>query len=135
MYNIALDTEFKNNQWNFINCKYEDGYLISTDKVFGIEQELILPDITKLYFRILYKAINKEILNIKIGIQNNDILEINEKLIKDNKNNFISIIDDAKQEKIKLHIIFESTILDNKVEIKEPLLLNLKQLHKATWVK
>lgn len=135
-FNLLLESDFTSlNRWKFTNCKYENGYLISNDKVFGIEQELILPDITKLYFRVLYQAFNPELFDVKIGIQNNDLLEVNEKLIKKGKEDFISLVDTAKQEKIKLRIIFESSIKENKVLIKEPLLINLEQLHKSTWVK
>lgn len=135
-FNLLLESDFTSlNRWKFTNCKYENGYLISNDKVFGIEQELILPDITKLYFRVLYQAFNSELFDIKIGIQNNDLLEVNEKLIIKDKEDFISLVDTAKQEKIKLKIIFESSIKENKVLIKEPLLINLEQLHKSTWVK
>ena len=135
-FNLLLESDFESlNRWKFTNCKYENGYLISNDKVFGIEQELVLPDINKLYFRVLYKALNKELFDIKIGIQSNDLLEVDEKLIIENKETYISLVGKPKQEKIKLKIIFESSIEQNKVLIKEPLLINLEQLHKSTWVK
>ena len=49
-YNVLFDTQFKNehHNWKYVNCSYKDGYLISRKKVFGIEQEIVLPDITKL---------------------------------------------------------------------------------------
>ncbi len=134
-YNLLLDTQFKNNFWKFHNCKYEDGYLISTDKVFGIEQELVLPNPTKLYFRINYRTENISIGNIKIGIQNGDTLGINTRTPKLRKNQYISVIDKAEEEKIKLHIIFESNIKTNKVYIEKPILIDLNNIHKVTWVK
>ncbi len=134
-YNLLLDTSFKNNNWKFINCEYKNGYLYSTESIFGIEQELILPDPTKLYFRCKYKIENIDIKEVKIGIQINDILYIDKKTPKLQKEQLISVIDDVKQEKIKLHIIFESTIKTNIVEIKEPLLVNLNLLHKSTSLK
>lgn len=134
-YNLLLDTEFKTNQWKFINCKYEDGILTSHYKVFGIEQELVLPDPTKLYFRVNYITDNISIKEVKIGIQNEDNLNINRKTPKLRKRQSISVIDEAKQEKIKLHIIFESNVDINRVQIEKPLLCDLNYLGKSTWLK
>ena len=133
--NLLLDTQFKNNNWNFINCTYENGKLISTNKVFGIEQDLILPDPTKLYFRFKYLVEDKNIKEIKIGIQNKDVLHIDKKFPKINKWQYISLIDYAKQEKVKVHIIFESDKDVNEVYIKEPMLVDLHHLHRSTWLK
>lgn len=136
MYNLLLDTKFTNvnNNWKFHNCKYENGYLISTGKVFGIEQELVLPEPTKLYFRCNYR-IENGIKEVKIGIQNTDILEIERKFPKINKNQSISIVDNAKQEKIKVHLIFESDKEENKVHIEKPIMVDLIAQHKSTWLK
>lgn len=134
-YNLLLDTEFKTSQWKFINCKYEDGILTSHYKVFGVEQELVLPDPTKLYFRINYITDNISIKEVKIGIQNEDNLNINRKTPKLRKRQSISVIDEAKQEKIKLHIIFESNMDINRVQIEKPLLCDLNYLGKSTWLK
>lgn len=134
-YNLLLDTDLKGSSWQFINCKYEDGYLVSNDKVFGIMQELILPDVTKLYFRWNYTVENYCIKEVKIGIQNGNILEINKQYPRFNKSRKISLIDYAKQEKVKLHLIFESDIRVNKVAISEPLLCDLNYLGKSTWLK
>lgn len=134
-YNLLLDTSFKNNNWKFINCKYENGYLISTNKVFGIEQDLILPDPTKLYFRINYKIENIEIKDVKIGIQTGKILHVDRKIPRINKNSIISVIDNVKQEKIKLHVIFESESEINKVYINNPILADLNLLNKSTLLK
>lgn len=133
--NLLLDTEFKNNNWNFINCSYDDGKLISAEKVFGVEQELILPDPTKLYLRCKYLVNDKSVKEIKIGIQNNKVLSIDKKFPKLNKWQHISLIDFAKQEKIKIHIIFESDSKHNVVYLKEPILTDLNHIHKSTWLK
>ena len=54
-FNLLIGSNFNTlDRWKFINCEYKDGYIISNKKLFGIEQELILPDITKLYFRTKY---------------------------------------------------------------------------------
>lgn len=133
-YNLLLDTQFKNNFWKFHNCKYENGYLISTDKVFGIEQELVLSNPSKLYFRVNYRTENISIKDVKIGIQNNGSLGINYKTPKLNKNQYISVIDKT-EEKIKLHVIFESNTKINKVYIEKPILVDLNNIHKITWIK
>ena len=38
-YNLLFDTNFRNisERWKLINCKYENGYLISTNRIFSIE--------------------------------------------------------------------------------------------------
>ena len=96
-----------------------------------MEQELILPDPTKLYFRVNYRVLNK-IKEVKLGLQNGTTLEIDKQIPRLNKQQKISLIDYAKQEKIKLHIIFESDTDINRVIIKEPILCDLNHLHKGT---
>lgn len=134
-YNLLLDTKFESNLWKFNNCKYENGKLISTSKVFGIEQELILPDITKLYFRFNYMITSRAVRETKVCIQNKNIMDIDKQFPKCLKWQSISVIDYAKQEKIKVHLIFESTEDVNEVYIKEPILVDLDYLHKSTWLK
>ena len=135
-YNLLIDTQFKDNyNWKYINCKYEEGKLVSTNKVFGIMQELILPDPTKLYARITYKSLSPHIKDIKIGIQNKSTLNISTKIPRYNKEQKLSVISIAEQEKIQVHIIFESNIDINEVEIKEPILIDLNYMHKSTWLK
>ena len=134
-YNLLLDTEFKGGRWKYINCeKIGDKTIRSKGKVFGIEQELILPDPTKLYFRCEYK-INNKIEETNIGIQTADILEINRKSPKVNKWQSISVVDEVKQEKIILHLIFESKEDINEIEIKNPILIDLNNLNKSRWLR
>lgn len=134
-YNLLLDTEFKQNNWKFTNCRLENGMLISTDKVFGIEQELTLPDPTKLYFKFTYTALNPSLKDVKIGIQTNDVIHVNKRFIRWNKTQKISVVENVEQEKIKLHLIFESDTKVNKVYIKNPILIDLVQQGKSTWLK
>lgn len=136
-YNLLFDTNFKNenSNWNYINCSYKDGYLTSNKKVFGIEQEIVLPDITKLYFRYSYNILESNVYKAYIGIQSEDKLYINKRWTKVNCNQQISVVEDSKTEKIKVHIMFESSKDINKVEIKQPILCDLKRLHKTTWLK
>lgn len=135
-YNLLLNTEFKtHNNWHFINCKYNDGRIISSDKIFGIEQELVLPDPTKLYFRTSYKTLTTGIYDVMIGIQNNNTLSVDRRIPKYMKQQNISVVDNAKQEKIKVQIIFKSLDTINEVIIKEPILVDLIALKRSKWLK
>lgn len=136
-YNLLFDTEFTNanNNWKFVNCYYEDGYLISNDTIFGIEQEIILPDITKLYFRVKYSPLSSAVKRVFIGIQNEDYMSVTRQFRKGDKERYISVVEEAKQEKIKIHLIFESDLKENKISIKEPILCDLYRQHKVTWLK
>lgn len=134
-YNLILNSKLENDtNWNFINCTLENGILTSNKKVFGIEQELVLPNPNRLYFRIKYKAFCA-IKEVKIGLQNGKELEINTQTPKLNKLQSISIVDSARQNKIKLHVIFESDHDINRVMIQEPLLVDLNHLNRSTWLK
>lgn len=136
-YNLLFDTQFNNNHnnWKYVNCRYENGNLISNNKVFGIEQEIILPDITKLYFRCKYNILGSGVLKAYIGIQNSKTLSITKQWTKPDKERIISVVEDIKQEKVKVHIIFESVSKNNVVQLKEPLLCDIKRMHKAFWLK
>lgn len=130
-YNLLFDTEFQNNRWEFINCTFNNKVLSSNSKVFGICQELILPDITKIYFRINFKILSPNVKSVKIGIQTDNTLVINTLPI-DNDLSYLSVIDSVKKEKIKVHLIFEGD-KENQVHIEQPLLVDLKQLNKDYW--
>lgn len=140
-YNLLFDTEFKNkdNYWKFINCKMEDGRLISKERIFGIEQEIVLPDPTKLYLRFNYKILSPNVNKVYVGIQAGDKLYVNKKWAKLELNQLISIIEDIQEERIKVHIIFEcnkeTETLEDMVKIEKPILSDLKRLHKTTWLK
>ena len=99
-YNLLFDTEFKNNDsyWKFINCKLEDSCLISNNKVFGIEQEIVLADITKLYLRFNYQILNPNVNKVYVGIQSGDKLYVNKKWAKLELNQLISIVEDIKEQ-------------------------------------
>lgn len=135
-YNLILDSNFKaGNHWKYNNCEYKDGYLLSNNKVFGIEQELVVPSDSKLYFRINYMIDNISINNVKIGVQYSKKLECNEKIPKLRKQDKISVVCNSKEQKIKVHIIFESTTDINKAYISEPILVSLNYLDRSTWLK
>lgn len=134
-YNLLLDTQFKESNWRYINCERVGEKVVSKGKVFGIEQELILPDPTHLYFRCEYLSLTSNIYNVKIGIQNGDVLNVNIKTPRWNKWQSISVVENANQEKIKLHIIFESNTEENEVEIRKPLLVDLNYMKRSTWIK
>ena len=72
-YNLLLNTNFNNKTsnlkyWKLTNCEFKNGYLISNDNIFSIEQEIILPDPTKLYFSMDYICFDKNITSIYCGI-------------------------------------------------------------------
>ena len=70
-YNLLLNTNFNSKEiknWKLTNCTFRNGYLISTDKIFSIEQEIILPDPTKLYFSMDYICFDTNIKSIYCGI-------------------------------------------------------------------
>lgn len=134
-YNLILNSKLENDcNWKLINCTLNNGILTSSKKVFGIEQELVLSNLSQLYFRTKYKAFCN-LKEVKIGIQNGDILEINYQIPKLNKLQTMSLTDVAQQNKIKLHIIFESENDINRVMIQEPILVDLNYLNKSTWIK
>lgn len=134
-YNLLLNTNFKDTvNWTLVNCTFDNGILTSTNKVFGIYQELILPKETSLYFSMIYKSFSK-LKEVKIGVQENGKLEVNTQIPKLNKQQKISIVETIKNTKIKLHIIFESDYDINRVLIKEPLLVDLVHSNKSTWTK
>ena len=134
-YNLILNSALEDTtNWKLINCTLDHNILTSNKKVFGIEQELILPDPTKIYFRVNYKVLSP-IKEVKLGIQNGKVLGINRQIPRLNKLHKISLIDIAKQEKIKLHIIFESDKEVNKVLLQEPILVDLNHQKKSTWIK
>lgn len=68
-------------------------------------------------------------------MQTGDVLHANKKVPRWNKEQKLSIIEDSMQEKVKLHLIFESDTKINQVQIKEPILCDLNSLHKSTWLK
>ena len=131
-YNLILNSALEDTtNWKLINCTLDHNILTSNKKVFGIEQELILPDPTKIYFRVNYKVLSP-IKEVKLGIQNGKVLGINKQIPRLNKLHKISLIDIARQEKIKLHIIFESDKEVNKVLLQEPILVDLNHQKKST---
>ena len=135
-YNLLFDTEFKDlNNWEFINCEYKEHYLISTNKVFGIKQKVILADATKLYLRCKYNILNSSVIKMYIGIEVNGKLYINKQWTKKNKERLISLVEDSLEEILTVHIIFESEENTNKVYIREPLLCDLNRMHKSYWLK
>lgn len=135
-YNLLFNTQFNTkNNWKFNNCYYEDGCLISTAKTFGIEQEIVLADATRLYFRCRYNSLDSDIIKTYIGIQDKDTLSVSKRWRHANKNQTISVVEDVKDEKIKVHLIFESESDINIIAIWDPILCDLNRMHKAYWLK
>lgn len=106
--------------------------LTSTEKVFGIEQELILPSKTKLYFRVNYTNYS-QLKDVKLGIQNDKYLGINRTVNPSiGKTHKISLIDIATHNKIKVHVIFESDQKVNRIKLEKPILVDLEYINKST---
>lgn len=138
-YNLLLNTNFTNTDklkhWKLTNCEFKNGYLISNDTIFSIEQEIVLPDPTKLYFSMDYICFDKNIKNIFCGIQTKDILEATKKKPKLNKRKRISVVDYTKEEKVKVIFICESLVKENHIYIDSPLLIDLSCHNKDWWPK
>ena len=106
-YNLLIDSEFNNNgSWKTINCSFKNGVLRTKGKVFGIKQKLILPDPTRLYFRVEYKALTP-IKDIKVGILKKDKLFIVGRSTSTNRTKAVSIVESIEDEEV------ESTISEN----------------------
>ena len=135
-YNLLLDTSFNkiDKHWKLTNCVYQNGYLISSKNLFAIEQEIILPNPTKLYFSLDYMCFDPNIKNIYCGIQINDILEVNTKIPRMHKRTRIGVVDNSKQaKKVIVKFIVESESQDSKIYIDSPLLLDLTYHNKDWW--
>lgn len=138
-YNLLLNTNFTNidklKHWKLTNCEFRNGYLISNDKIFSIEQEIILPDPTRLYFALDYICFDSNITSIYCGIQSKDVLEATKKKPKLNKRKRISVVDSIKQEKVKVIFICESKCDSSRIYIDNPILVDLTQHNKDLWPK
>lgn len=136
-YNLLFDTQFNNVEvnWKCVNCSFENGKFISTNKVFGIWQEIIVPNLTTLYFRCNYSLTTKGNTKLYLGIQNGDSLSVNITYPKNNVKKSISIVETNTQESIKVHISVESTENYNELVVTEPLLCDLERFSKSTYLK
>jgi hypothetical protein len=142
-YNLLLDTNIidnnKNNNisehWKLTNCYYRDGYLVSNDTIYSIEQEISLPNLTKLYFSMDYIAFNKDIKKVYVGIQCGNVLESTIKKIKLGSRHRVSVVHNITTEKIKVRFIVEARTKDTKLYIDSPLLVDLNRLGKSFWPK
>lgn len=94
-----------------------------------------MADITKLYFRFEYTIETGLVNKVMLGIQYNETLNITKKTPKISKHQSISLIEEIKQEKIKLHLVFESDVDINRVRIEKPILIDLNYFNRSTWVK
>lgn len=137
-YNLLLDTTFKklNKHWKLTNCEYQNGYLVGKDKYYSIEQEIVLPDPTKLYFAIDYICLTKNIEKIYCGIQIDNTLEADIRPPKLHRRKRISVVNSNKQaEKVIVKFIVEATLPDTRIYIDSPLLVDLSYHDKDWWPK
>lgn len=135
MYNKLLDTRFENNIWKFNNCYYKDGYLISSNNIFGIEQEITLYELNKLYARFEFNVDNFAVKKATIGIQANKVLYGDFKKCKVKSWQSISVVHKPTTNKVKIHLIFESENKINKVYVKNPILVDIDKPNKSHVLK
>lgn len=136
-YNLLLDTNFNKTcrQWKLTNCEYKDGYLIAKDNVYSIEQRIVLPNPTKLFFSMDYIAFDKNIKKIYVGIQCQDTLHCNLKRAKFNKSVRQSVVYPIDCEEIVVKFIVEAKTKDTKIYINRPMLIDLSEQGKELWSK
>ena len=136
-YNLLLDTGFNriDKHWKLTNCTYENGYLKGNAKVYSIEQEIVLPDPTRLYFSLEYIACNKSIKSVYLGIQTNNIMEATKKSVKFHKRVRLSVVDKIKCERLKVLFIVEAETEASEIYIDSPLLVDLVANNKHYWPK
>ena len=135
-YNLLLDTNFRqlNQHWKLTNCEYKDGYLVGNSKVYSIEQEIVLPDPTKLYFGLEYICFDTTITKIYCGIYHeNGTLEAVEKTPRIRRRKRISVVDKLLTEKVKVMFIVESETENSKIYIDSPMLVDLVYQKKESW--
>lgn len=134
-YNLLLDTNFNkiDKHWKLTNCYYRDGYLVSNSKVYSIEQEIALPEPTKLYFSMDYIAFDKNISKIYVGIQYGDTFQTIVKKPKFDKRVRASVVYPVPCESIKVKFIVEAKTEDTKLYIDSPMLVDLLSQKKEFW--
>lgn len=135
-YNLLLDTNFNSisKHWKLTNCEYKDGYLVGNSTIYSIEQEIILPDPTKLYFSMDYICFDSNIKSLYCGIfSENGVLETNKKKPRFRKRKRISVVDKLLTEKVKVMFIVEAKTEDTRIYIDSPLLVDLIYQRKDSW--
>lgn len=134
-YNLLLDTNFNkiDKHWKLTNCHYRDGYLISNSKVYSIEQEIALPEPTKLYFSMDYIAFDKNIEKVYVGIQCDGALYSTVREPKFDKITRLSVVYPVNCESIKVKFIVESKTQDSRIYIDSPMLIDLITQNKEFW--
>lgn len=135
-YNLLLDTNFHslNKNWKLTNCEYKDGYIVGKSTVYSIEQEIILPDPTKLYFSIDYLCFDTNIKYVYCGIfHENGCLETTRKKPKIRKRKRLSVVDQLLTEKVKVMFIVEARTPDTRIYVDSPLLVDLVYHGKDSW--
>ena len=137
-YNLLLDTNFTHidKHWKLTNCEYKDGYLIGNSTTYSIEQEIVLPDPTKLYFSIEYICFDSNVQSLYCGIFNeNGILEATKKKVNIRKRKKLAVVDQSLTEKVKAMFIIEAKTPNTRIYIDSPLLIDLKYQGKDNWPK
>ena len=137
-YNLLLDTNFCQieKHWKLTNCEYKDGYLVGNSKVYSIEQEIVLPDPTIVYFSFDYLCFDTNIKKVYCGIQHeNGTLEAVVKTPRIRRRKRISVVDKLSTEKVKVIFIIEAETETSRIYVDSPMLVDLVYQRKATWTR
>ena len=127
-YNLLLDTSFRNvnKHWKLTNCEYKDGFIVGNSTTYSIEQEIVLPNPTKLYFSLEYLCFDPNIKYVYCGIYHeNGCLEATRRKPKIRKRKRISVVDQLITEKVKVMFIVEAKTPDTRIYVDRPLLVDL----------
>lgn len=137
-YNLLLDTNFRSidKHWKLTNCEYKDGFLVGNSTTYSIEQEIVLPDPTKLYFSFDYLCFDSNIKYVYCGIYHETgCLEATRKKPRIRKRKRVSVVDQLVTEKVKVMFIVEAKTADTRICIDSPLLVDLTYQSKDGWPK
>lgn len=137
-YNLLLNTNFNKpnlKHWKLTNCELINGCLVSNDKVFSIQQKIILPKPTKIYFSMDYVCLDSNIKNIYCGVisDSNELNAIKKKSIlkKRKKLSLVSTV----TETFTVTFIIESRTTNSRIYLDSPLLVDLISIDKGYWPK
>lgn len=134
-YNLLFDTNFTtiNKHWKLTNCEYVDGYLVGHAKTYSIEQEITLPDPTRLYASFEYLTFDKNIKHVYCGIISNDVMEVNRKKPVQRKRKRVAVVTQVSTEQVRVMFTFEAKTETSRIYIDSPLLIDLTKQNKSYW--
>ena len=111
-YNLLFDTNFNNvkcNTWKLTNCEYVDGYIVGKGKIYSIEQEIVLPDITKLYASFEYLTFDRKIKYVYCGIVSGGEMHVTRKRPSFKRRKRVAVVVTPTTEKVTVMYTFHAT--------------------------